>query len=209
MERKNIYQSLKDKLFGKKKSYSELLVEKYRPSSASGGFYLPGIKVLDTIYLANCTGVHTYIFSSRLNPQLKASYHNENFHKLMRACAGRICWPDNDRKVLTLEFENAYNERISWKSQMVSIMDTDIHTVDLEYKKREISHVTNLLQKLESFLKNQKGITTPQIVITFDGNFSQKNSYRIINEDISKIEHIDEFPFVDFPYEKSMIKALI
>ena len=208
MKKNSIFQSLKEKLFGRKKSYLEILaelpVQHQNPDSTK--FVLKGIKIHDGIYLDQCTGVHTYVFSSRFNPCKPDSYMNQNFNTLMGNCAGSVLWPDNGKKILSLDFYSENDNQVLWESNMVCIItDQKVSDSELNYQERGLSAIQDFIRKAESFMANKKGITNPQIVVTFSDKFKIPNDIQFLCKILSPFDDIEQLPYWQFPYEKGLI----
>jgi len=167
-----------------------------------------GINLNARIYLANCKDVRTYIFSYKFNPHMSYSYMNRNFKLLIQECVGSLYWRDEDspkttldtshidkeEKSLSLYFDNEFNEKTAWESNMKYLKEENDKNI-------AIKNIKAFIQRVEHHIINEEGIELPQIVVTFDDKFLLPIRYKIIRVDFSMLQDIQSLPFYDFPYQ--------
>jgi len=159
-----------------------------------------GIHINETIYARECSSdVFTYIFSKRLSLNHNLSLMNVNFLRLIQHCAGSLYWTDDEEKSLHLYFDNEFNDKVAWSTNIAYIAYSKI------YGNPKAEELKTFMNKVEQYLKNIKGIIDPKIVITFENRFLLKHQYKIIDTNFDKISDLGGLPSYSFPYNKSII----
>lgn len=81
-----------------------------------------GIHINEIIYKRECpSDVFTYIFSKRLSINHSYSFMNVNFLRLIQHCAGSLYWTDEDEKSLHLYFDNEFNDKVAWSTDILYV----------------------------------------------------------------------------------------